>query len=130
MILPKEVIYHIFEEAQSKIPEESCGVLVGRGDKVTSHFSITNACHGEHRYAFDPEDQYRAVKEAKQEGLEIIAIYFTHAHTAATPTPAEIKQAYSKDLGHVIFALSDELQDVRAYTIMDGVVNEESIQVV
>lgn len=129
MVIPKEVIAQIFQQAKELLPEEACGLLAGKGQTVLKHFSMTNTCHGEHHFTFDPAEQFKAVREAKQEALELVGMYHSHSFTSAEASEEENRLIFSENIFHVIISLAEESQDVRAYRIFNGQIIEEEVTV-
>ena len=63
-------------------------------------------------------------------GLELIAVYHSHTHTLAYPSPTDVEQAVDPNWHYVLVSLADEAPSVRSYRIVDGNIAEEPIVVV
>jgi proteasome lid subunit RPN8/RPN11 len=80
------------EEAAATLPEECCGILLGRrdGDRAVVHrvLPVDNARRRdrEHGYEVDPRDLIAARRRGRRQGLDIVG--FFHSHPDGTPRPS------------------------------------------
>ena len=128
MIIPRRIVDEIVEQARNELPDETCGLLFGDGDEVKKRFPMTNLDHSPEHFAFDPREQFQALREARREGLRIIANYHSHPETPARPSPEDIRLAYDPDIVYAILSLLDRDNPVlKAFEIRDGKVAEVEI---
>jgi proteasome lid subunit RPN8/RPN11 len=84
-------------------------------------------------YTVDPREHLEAELEAERLGLEIIGVFHSHTHTDAYPSKTDVEQASTplSDPGwhYVLVSLRDTHPVLRAYRIVDGQVDEESVVV-
>jgi proteasome lid subunit RPN8/RPN11 len=118
-----EIVSHAREEA----PREACGILAGRDGRVLRLYRARNADPSPTSYSLEPEQQYRIFKDIEDRGLELVAIYHSHASSPATPSDKDIKQAYYPEASYLVVSLTDPLEpQVRAFRITeDGAVEED-----
>jgi len=128
--IPQQIINDLFEHAQTGLPEEVCGYLVGTGREVTRQFRLTNIDHSNEHFSFDPKEQFQVVRDARKAGLEILANYHSHPETPARPSQEDIRLAYDPNISYVIVSLAAEIPDVRSFRIKNGEVEKEEIQII
>ncbi len=117
----------LVEHAWSDFPYEVCGLLGVRPDGSIAHFPIENAERSMTYYVMDAKQLLRAMREIEDEGYDL-AIYHSHTHTKAYPSPTDIRLAAYPDATYLIVTLQDrDHPDVRAYSIIDGVVTEKPV---
>ena len=120
------MIAHALEER----PFESCGVLAGSGGAITASYPTANAAElNGVRYEIDGKEFLRVNREIDEADLELLGIYHSHPFTRAYPSVTDVGQAW-EGLVYVIVSLTDFLApDVKAFTVVDGQITEESIEV-
>ena len=122
-----EIISHSKEEA----PNECCGILVGTNNEIEDLFRATNSEHSPYRYNVDPADLFRIHRTCEENNWDFIAIYHSHTHTEAYPSPTDIRLASWPDTFYIIASLEDPSRPVlRAFRIIDGKVTEEEVGVI
>jgi proteasome lid subunit RPN8/RPN11 len=78
----------------------------------------------------DPKEQFAVMKEMRQEGFEIVAIYHSHPHADTYPSLRDIKLAFYPDAVYVIVSLIDEEPKITAFTIRDEKVKEVEMKII
>ncbi len=120
-----DMVAHALEDR----PYEVCGILAGRGDRVTRAFRAQNAERSPVRYEIDPQDLLRIFREIDDADLDHLGIYLSHTHTQAYPSETDKRLATYPEALYFIVSLMDERAPyVKAFTIRDGVVTEVSIE--
>jgi proteasome lid subunit RPN8/RPN11 len=121
-----EMIAH----AQAEHPNECCGLLAGRGDRVEVLLRGRNIDRSPYTYRLDPGDQLRLFKDIDARGLDLVGIYHSHIQSPAYPSRTDIARALYPDVAYVIVSLQDErTPEVRAFRIRDGAVVEEALAI-
>lgn len=120
------MIAHALDER----PFESCGVLAGAGASITDSYRTANAAEFNGvRYEIDPKEFLRVNREIDDADLELLGIYHSHPFTRAYPSVTDVGQAW-EGLVYVIVSLTDFLEpEVRAFTVVDGQITEQPIEV-
>ena len=127
MKIQKEVLGKIIKQAHVEAPLECCGYLAGSKGVVTKAYPVENLDKSAVHYSFRPEDQFRVVKEIRQEQLTVLAIYHSHPESPARPSAEDIKLAWDPSVCHVIISLQDVEEVVKSFHIKDGQVREEEL---
>jgi proteasome lid subunit RPN8/RPN11 len=88
-------------------------------------YPITNTDHSPLSYLMDPGEQFRALKEMRKNGDEMVAIYHSHPHSRAYPSARDRALAFYSDPVYLIIGLADpERPEMRAFRMLDGTVTE------
>lgn len=128
--LTQEQAAALVAHAQEVFPLECCGLLAGRQGRVKRVFRGTNVDKSPYTYLMDPKEQLAAFKEMEAAGLDLLAIYHSHTHTAAYPSKTDVAKAYYPDAIYVIVSLKDQGQPaIKGYRIMDGQIADVKVVV-
>jgi proteasome lid subunit RPN8/RPN11 len=128
IIIPLNIIDGIIEQAQSELPHETCGLLAGNGKEVLKQYPLTNIDHSPEHFSFDPWEQFQVLREARKEGLQIIANYHSHPKSPARPSEEDIRLAYDPNIIYIILSLQEkDHPDLRAFSIKGGKIEEMNI---
>ena len=128
--LPRAIRDEMIAHALEGRPNEVCGLLAGREDRINRSYRARNKERSPVRYEIEPTDLLRIFREIDDADLEHIGIYHSHTHTQAYPSATDIRLAYYPDALYFIVSLMDErTPQVRAFRIVDGRVSEEGIEV-
>ena len=130
MRIKKEIIDSIVAHAKSGAPIEMCGYLASQDGVVTKHYELKNVDNSEDHFTFDPKEQFDTIKDARNNGLEVCAVYHSHPVTPARPSAEDIKLAYDPNISYVIVSLANGDSDVKSFKIKDKQVSPEDIEIV
>ena len=116
--------------ARSDFPYEVCGLLAGRDGGVTKHYEIPNAARSMTYYSMDPKPMLHAMNEIDDEDWDLLAIYHSHTHTEAFPSPTDVELAFYPDAVYLIISLQEAVAPViRGFNIVDGTITERVLTV-
>jgi proteasome lid subunit RPN8/RPN11 len=119
----------VISHCKSVYPDEACGLLAGDRNIAEKIYKITNIEKSSVSYMMDPEEQFRAMKEMRKNGREMVAIYHSHPHSQAYPSPVDVSLAFYPDPVYLIVGFTDkDRPEVRAFEILDGDVREVQIE--
>jgi len=132
--IAKEFISEMIEHSRLENPNECCGILAGTAGKVTKLYRIPNSTPSPYRYVMDPGEQLKAMKDADERSLDLMAFYHSHTHSPAYPSDTDVRMATESgwvDFCYVLVSLEDSLNpDVRFFDISgDGNVNDEEAKI-
>ena len=120
----------LVEHARSDFPYEVCGLLAGQDGRVTKHYRIPNAARSMTYYSMDPKSMLHAMNEIDDQDWDLLAIYHSHTHTEAFPSPTDVELAFYPDAVYLIVSLQDEDAPViRGFGIVDGAISERLLVV-
>ena len=83
----------IVEHCRGELPNEACGILGGRNDRVESVHPVQSTRPAPLRYAMDPVGQFRAMDEISRAGRELVGIYHSHPGGPAAPSSVDLEEA-------------------------------------
>jgi len=116
--------------AYDGLPFEACGLL--GGDPLTGKVSVFYPCRNEAAsaklYTIDPADHYRAELDADDRDWEINGVVHSHTHSEPYPSPTDVAQAPDPGWHYVIVSLKRDAPELRSYRIVDGTIEEESVE--
>jgi proteasome lid subunit RPN8/RPN11 len=112
------------------LPLEGCGLLLGTSEGVVADVIVSrNLADSAKLYEIDSRVMLQAHRRADDEGLSVIGVFHSHTHTEAFPSPTDVEQAPDPSWHYVVVSLRDLPSIVRSFHIVDGSVDEESVQV-
>jgi proteasome lid subunit RPN8/RPN11 len=127
--IPAHIIDGIIQQAYAELPNEACGLLVGKDNEVIKQHALTNIDQSNEHFSFDPAEQFQVLRSARAEGLEIIANYHSHPETPSRPSVEDIRLAYDPDILYLIVSLAAETPVLKAFKIQNGISSEVPIEV-
>lgn len=136
LIVPWQFRLKIERDALERLPEEACGLLLGRTDgdhrRVTQVTSEANVHPGDRRrrYRIDPERLLAAQKSGRSKGLEVVGYYHSHPDAPAKPSHCDRRSAWP-GLSYLIVGLDgQEVRELRSWTVVapDTDFVEEAVQ--
>jgi [CysO sulfur-carrier protein]-S-L-cysteine hydrolase len=133
--VPAGVLQDLLDWLRAGVPNEACGVLVSSrdwaaGGVATRWIPMHNAAESPYRYLIDADEQLRVWIELDDADEVVWAIVHSHVASEARPSATDVGLANYPDSLYIIASLSDfEHPAVRAWSIVDGAVNEVSLLV-
>ncbi len=109
------------------LPNEGCGLLVGRADEVVEIVPSPNVADSARVYEIDPRVLLRTFRDVETRGLEVIGVFHSHTHSAAYPSPTDVAQAPDPSWHYVLVSLAEKESDVRSFRILNGTITEEDL---
>ncbi|MSQ33303.1 MAG: M67 family peptidase [Dehalococcoidia bacterium] len=133
---PLRLERHYLEEmvahARRDDPNECCGILAGAGGRVARLWAATNSEHSPVRYNVEPKELLGIYREIENRGWDFLAVYHSHTHSPAYPSPTDIRLAEPWPHTYfIIISLQDHANpQAKAFRIVNGQVNETAIEIV
>lgn len=108
------------------LPDEGCGLVLGAPDgTVVDVVPSDNVAHSAKLYEIDSRVMLHASRRSEDEGLVILGVFHSHTHSAAYPSPTDVRLAPDPAWHYVLVSLLEVPSDVRSYRIIKGVITEE-----
>ena len=115
--ITEEAYQSLLAQARNDAPIESCGYLLGPDNKTaTVNYPMRNIDQS--------EDQFAAVKYARQNGLVIVGNWHSHPASPSRPSAEDIRLAFDPNILYFILSLADERPVFNAFSIVGGEVKE------
>jgi [CysO sulfur-carrier protein]-S-L-cysteine hydrolase len=129
--ISRDVQEQVFAQLLEERPYEGCGLLAGRNGCIERAYPTPNKAQSAVKYEIDPKELLRVFREIDDADMELLAIYHSHTHSQAYPSPTDIRFAHYPDAYYIIVTLMDIRRPaMRAFKIIDGEVSEYPIEVV
>ncbi len=128
--IEEKILNAILAHGRREEPNEACGYLAAKDGVVCRIFELTNIDAAPDHYSMDPAEQFAVIRQIREEGMQVAAVYHTHPETPARPSVEDIRLAHDPDMIYVIGSLMAGVEPVRAYTIRRGEVGGVELQVV
>lgn len=124
--LPRAIVNQLLDHARHSPAHEICGLISARDGKPARCIRITNvatspAC----RYAMDPREQIDALREMREHGETLYAIYHSHPSSPAAPSTIDIREAGYPEAHYLIISLNTKgVLEMRGFHIAADTVVE------
>jgi len=118
----------MIEHAVRELPNECCGVLLGRNQTIERVVPMRSIPPSPDSYFMDPEQQVEVFSEMEKNVKSLLGIYHSHPNGPAFPSDTDKNLAYHP--GAVYFIVSLENRDhpeVRAFILKEEGFKEVSI---
>lgn len=121
LLLPAAIVAEMLSEARRVAPLEACGLLGGLDGKVSVFIPLTNADASPEHFSMRPEEQFKAVKRMRSEGVRMLGIWHSHPASPARMSEEDLRLACTPDAVYVISSLVEGIDPaVAAFTVSDG----------
>lgn len=109
LTLPATLADELLAHARAEVPNEACGLLSGdlAGGRATGYHPARNAEASPLRYNVHPDDLVRIVFAIDDAGEDLVAIFHSHTHTPAVPSPTDRRSAQYPGVFYLLATLSD-----------------------
>ncbi len=130
--LPITLVNKILTHAQHSPETEVCGLISacdGAPDKV---YPIANVADlPEKLFAMDPAAQIEAMRQMREGGEELFAIYHSHPHAPAQPSVRDLEEAAYPQALYLIVSLDTKgVLEMQGFRLHDGQVDRVDLEVV
>ncbi len=127
--IPAGIRHEVVEWLRSAAPNEGCGVLVAPtvaedGGVPTRFVGMRNVAESPYRYLMDPMEQLELLEEIDENDEVVWAIVHSHVESPPYPSPTDIGLAAFPEAIYLLASFAVEPPELRAWTIVDGAVNE------
>jgi proteasome lid subunit RPN8/RPN11 len=123
LVLSPGLLDEIIQHSKSVYPREGCGLIAGiKPSLVGGRFiPVTNTAPSASEFEMDPAELIKALREMRNAGEELVAIYHSHPHGPARPSKTDVQRAFYPDAAHLIVSLAEpEGPQVRAFRILNA----------
>ena len=129
--LPRRIVNQLLEQALSAPNAEICGLIASFNNKPNHCYPVSNvATTPQSHFQLDPEQQIAAMRQIREQGETLFAIYHSHPSAPATPSAADIEQMNYPDALYLIISLhtTGTLQ-MRAYHFIDNTFHSINVNI-
>ena len=111
LFLTKNDYDKILKHCETGLPDEACGLIGGTkegNDKyIKKVYLLTNIDHSNEHFSMDPKEQLQAVKDMRQNGLELLGNFHSHPESPSRPSEEDKRLAYDSTAVYMIMSLMD-----------------------
>jgi len=125
MKIKKETYNEMIEHCRNCLPYEACGILAGKDNLASIIYKIKNIEISSISYFMEPTEQLKAMKDIRNKGMEMMAIFHSHPYGSAYPSHKDIELVFY-DVCYLIVAFEPEFE-VRCFKIENRNINEEKL---
>ncbi len=129
MKIKRDVVDRIIAQAKAELPAEACGYLLGKKGIITYNYPMTNIDHSPEHFSFSPEEQFAAVRYARQENLDVLANWHSHPVSPARPSQEDIRLAYDPEILYLILSLETAEPVLNAFHIQESEVTKIELEI-
>ena len=127
--IPAPIREDIVDWLRSAAPNEGCGVLVADrvaedGGVPNRFVGMRNVAESPYRYLMDPMEQLELLEQIDEQDEVVWAIVHSHVASPPYPSPTDIGLAAFPEAIYLLASFAVEPPELRAWTIVDGAVNE------
>lgn len=130
MQITQSTLDALVAQARAELPDEACGYLLGHGERAELNHPMTNIDHSPEHFAFDPAEQFAAVRSARKQGLRVVGNWHSHPASPARPSQEDIRLANDPDIDYFILSLAGPEPVLNAFRIRGGGVEKLPIEVI
>ena len=129
--LPRHLVNRILTHAQHSPEDEVCGLIGAKDGKAVDIYPVRNVAEDTHTlFQMDPKQQIDAMREMREQGHELFAIYHSHPHTPAAPSAIDMEQASYPDAIYLIISLNTTgVLEMRGFHLEGGKASDVELEI-
>ncbi|MFT5170500.1 MAG: proteasome lid subunit RPN8/RPN11, partial [Candidatus Marinamargulisbacteria bacterium] len=112
--IPKGVMAEMLAHSKRLAPVEACGYLAGSNGAVEKRVEMTNIDDSPEHFSFDPKEQFQVMKQSRQDGNELMAVYHSHPASPARLSREDIRLFNDPHMIYIIVSLHENNDDIKA----------------
>ena len=116
----QHVIDDVVAHARRELPNECCGLLLGRDDEIDESYPARNVRESATRFLIDPGDHFAAIRCARASGRTVRGAYHSHPHGPSAPSASDAAELTDPSLVHMIVSLEADEPRVGVFRWADG----------
>lgn len=130
LVLGPGILEQVIQHAKDAYPGEGCGLLTGPG--VADRFiAMRNVSRSTAEFEMDPAELIPVLRELRNSGGQLLAIYHSHPHGPAALSDKDIEQAYYPEAAQVVISLAEpENPQATAFRITGGAIRQIELHVI
>jgi proteasome lid subunit RPN8/RPN11 len=119
--LPRPLVNQLLHCAQASPAAEVCGLIGAKdGTPVSCHPVRNVAAQPGIRFQLDPAEQINAMRQMREKGEELFAIFHSHPGSPAEPSPSDLSElAYPEALYLIISLNTKGVLEMRGFRLND-----------
>jgi proteasome lid subunit RPN8/RPN11 len=122
LVMDARLLDEMTAHTQVCLPEEACGLLGGKENRLSCFYPVENRLHSPVRFQMEPQQQWQAFIALEQAGLELLAIMHSHPTGPQAPSPTDLAEFTYPGVYYLIVSPGDYGWQVKAWQIETGIV--------
>ena len=119
--IPKTSKKIMLKQAFNELPNECCGLLLGKNGKIKRTLPMKNTDPSPEAYFMDPNQQVEVFTNMEKTGESLLGIYHSHPKGPSTPSDIDLKMAFHQDVLYIIISLEKKTKpELKAFIIEKG----------
>jgi len=129
--IPRPLVNQLLHHAQLGSDHEICGLVAARDGHPTRVVPVANiAAEPATRYEMDPKGLIDAMREIREGGETLFAIYHSHPCSPAAPSAIDTAQASYPEALYLIVSLNTKgILEMRGYRLTDSAFDEVVLEI-
>jgi proteasome lid subunit RPN8/RPN11 len=131
MHLPRTVVNELLKQAQGSPEAEVCGLIGSGDDGRASVYPVSNVAEAPDRlFQMEPSAQIGAMRRMRERGETLLAIYHSHPHAPAAPSPRDLEEAAYPEALYLVISLDTKgVLEMRGYRLDGNTPREVELKV-
>lgn len=129
LLISRELLDEVISFCKGAYPNEACGILAGKGSEVLKIYKMANIENSPVSYLTDSGEQFKVMKDMRENNLSMVAIFHSHPSSAAYPSRGDVNLAFYQDSAYVVVGLTEKEPVVKAFSIREGDIKEIEVVV-
>lgn len=117
--IPRRLVNQLLHYAQTSPDMEVCGLIGAKNGTPNHCYLVKNAsATPDCRFQMDPHEQIKAMRQMRERGEELFAVFHSHPAAPAEPSAADLEQAAYPDALYLIISLNTKgVLEMRGFRI-------------
>jgi len=119
--IPQKSKETMLKQAFSELPNECCGLILGKNGKIKRTLPMKNTEPSPDAYFMDPIQQVEVFTDMEKKEENLIGIYHSHPKGPSTPSGADLEMAFHPDTAYIIISLEkNDRPELKAFILEKG----------
>ena len=129
--LPREMVDQVVAHARRDHPDECCGLISGRAGAPARLFEMANADRSPTGFTFDSAEWLTVYRDVEDADEDLFVVYHSHTATEGYPSRTDVLWSRTTGFAHwlIVSTREPDVEELRSYQIIDGVVAEEELEI-
>ena len=129
--LPQAMVDQVVAHARRDHPDECCGIIAGRDGVATRLFEMQNAERSPTGFVFDSAEWLTVYRDVDDADEDLLVVYHSHTATEGYPSRTDVLWSRTTGFAHwlIVSTREPDVDELRSYQIIDGVVAEEELEI-
>ena len=116
-------------EVKKDLPNESCGLISGKGNKCFTIWPMQNIEPTPYSFAMDPNEQDLVLSHMSGRNESFVGIYHSHPYGRPLPSKDDVAFSIYPDVYYFIASVGGSEEELRCYRIRSGKVKHVDIMI-